>query len=134
MPLSRSELIDLSETYFESCNRKDWQAVMDTFSSDCLMWFPAATFEYRGKQALGIHFEEFLRTFATIHFHQYKHISDPQTRSICTYFWVELIQASGERVKMRNCNIFHLNETGAFKEIVIYNSGALDAGFHAGSE
>ena len=134
MPLNRSELITISETYFESCNNKNWQAVMDTFAEDCVMWFPAATFEYRGKQALGVHFEDFLSTFSTVNFHQYQHISDPVEQSICTYFWVELIQANGERAMMRNCNLFNLNDTGVFEEIIIYNSGALDAGFHAGSE
>lgn len=134
MSLDRNELVEISERYFGSCNHHDFQSVMDTFAPSCRMWFPAATFEYLGKEALGIHFEEFLGTFSTINFHDYHHIVDPLAQSICTYFWVELMQSTGERIKMRNCNIFHLDANGVFKEIIIYNSGALDAGFHAGSE
>ncbi|MEO0576890.1 MAG: nuclear transport factor 2 family protein [Pseudomonadota bacterium] len=134
MKLSRQQLIDLSVTYFEACNRHEWQAVMDTFSEDCLMWFPAATFTYRGKQALGTHFEEFLSTFDVIDFHDYTHVPDPVTQSICTYFSVSLVGHDGAKSVMKNCNIFKLNADGVFAEIIIYNSGKLDAGFHAGSE
>ena len=133
MSLSRAELIALSERYFLACNDHDWQSVMDTFSPSCLMWFPAATFSYNGKTALGVHFEDFLSTFEVIDFHDFTHISDPSQQSICTYFTVELKQTDGQTVCMKNCNIFKLGEDGLFREIIIYNSGKLDAGFHAGN-
>lgn len=134
MSLSRSELIELAERYFLACNDHNWQAVMDTFSASCLMWFPAASFSYNGKAALGTHFEDFLGTFEVIRFHDFSHISDPDGQSICTYFTVELVQANGHAVSMKNCNIFRVGDDGCFEEIIIYNSAKLDAGFHAGSD
>lgn len=107
---------------------------MDTFADDCRMWFPAAAFSYRGTAALGEHFEDFLGTFETVHFHDYTHVVDVESQSICTYFTVVLVQPGADEVRMRNCNIFHVNRAGRFGEIIIYNSGPLDAGFHAGSD
>ncbi|MFK8016421.1 MAG: nuclear transport factor 2 family protein [Gammaproteobacteria bacterium] len=134
MTTSRQDLIDISERYFHGCNDHEWQVVMDTFAPDCLMWFPAATFVYRGHEALGMHFKDFLGTFKVIHFHDFSHVADPVSRSICTYFTVRLEEEDGQSIAMKNCNIFRLDDAGKFREIIIYNSGKLDAGFHAGSE
>lgn len=134
MALTRDALVELSVRYFEGCNAHDWQTVMDTFSDSCLMWFPAATFTYRGKDALGTHFKDFLGTFPSIRFHAFSHVVDPVAQSICSYFTVVLIDANDEKIQMRNCNIFKLDADGLFEEIIIYNSGKLDAGFHDGSE
>lgn len=133
MPLTRQALIELSERYFEGCNEHKFEQVMDTFADDCVMRFPSATFIYKDKQALGIHFKDFLKTFKTICFRDYTHISDPETQSILSYFTVDLIDHEGGKIQMKNCNIFHLNEEGLFKEIIIYNSGALSAGFQDGN-
>jgi hypothetical protein len=127
MPLSRQELIDISVCYFEGCNDHNLTQIMDTFSADCLMRFPAATFIYKGKAALELHFKDFLGTFKTVEFQDYTHISDSD-------FEVKLLDHYGGEVRMKNCNIFHLDEAGLFKEIIIYNSGALSAGFRDGSE
>ena len=134
MPLSRTQLIDRSEGYFEACNAHNQQAVMDSFGADCLMWFPAATFVYRGKEALDVHFKDFLGTFSTINFHDYTHVVDVESQRICTYFMIFLTKPDGEEIRMKNCNIFHVDQNGQFEEIIIYNSGALSDGFHAGSE
>ena len=134
MALSRQQLIDMSVTYFEGCNSHDWQVVMDTFAVDCLMWFPAATFSYRGKDALGAHFKDFLGTFAVIDFHNYSHVADPVAQSICSHFTVNLVDHSGDQITMKNCNIFRLDRDDLFTEVISYNSGTLDAGFHDGSE
>ena len=72
--------------------------------------------------------------FKTINFHDFTHVADPEAQSICSYFTVILIPENGEKIMMKNCNIFHLDEQGVFKEVIIYNSGALDQGFHAGNE
>lgn len=134
MPLTREELIRLSETYFEGCNDHDHDRCMNTFANDCLMWFPAAEFRYPNKDVLGIHFRDFFKTFKTILFRDYTHIVDVESQSITTYFDVKLIPYDGDEVNMKNCNIFHLNDQGLFREIIIYNSGALSAGFHEGNE
>lgn len=134
MPLDREQLIALSEQYFEACNQHDFQGVMDTMAEDCLMRFPSATFVYRDKKALDIHFKDFLGTFPEINFCHYTHIVDPTNQSIVTYFDVRLIDGQDKVINMQNCNIFHVDQQGVFKEIIIYNSGALDAGFHAGSD
>lgn len=133
MSLSRQELVEISERYFEGCNAHNFGQVMDTFADDCLMRFPSAEFVYKDKQALDAHFKDFLSTFKTIDFRDYTHIPDPETQSILTYFEVRLIDHNDQEVNMKNCNIFHLNEAGLFKEIIIYNSGALDAGFQDGN-
>lgn len=134
MVLTRQELIDISEKYFEGCNTHNHDQVMSTFSEDCVMSFSAADFRYTGKDALHAHFEDFLGTFKMINFHDYIHISDPESQSICTYFTIILEPHEGENLRMRNCNIFHMNDDGVFKDILIYNSGVLDQGFHAGSD
>jgi hypothetical protein len=98
------------------------------------MWFPAATFRYTSKAALDIHLRDVFKTFKSIYFRDYKHVVDELSQSIVTYFNVTLIPFEGETIHMKNCNIFHTNEQGLFKEVVIYNSGALNEGFHEGSE
>jgi hypothetical protein len=98
------------------------------------MWFPAAPFRYTGKTALDIHLSDVFKTFKSIHFRDYKHVVDEQEQSIVTYFNVTLIPHEGETINMKNCNIFHLDDDGLFKEIIIYNSGALNEGFHEGCD
>lgn len=134
MTLSREQLIAMSVAYFEGCNEHKLEQCMNTFSDDCLMWFPAATFRYNGKAALDVHLSDVFKTFKSIYFRDYKHIVDEQTQTIVTYFKVTLRPYEGDVINMQNCNIFHTDEQGLFKEIIIYNSGALSAGFHEGSE
>ena len=134
MPLSRQELIDISIRYFEGCNIHNHKQVMSTFTDDCVMSFSAADFRYTGIESLSTHFEDFLGTFPIINFHDFIHIADEVSQSICTYFTVILEPEEGETLRMRNCNIFHLNDQGLFKDCLIYNSGVLDQGFHAGND
>ena len=134
MPLTRQELIDISELYFTGCNIHSHDQVMSTFAEDCVMSFSAADFRYTGKEALGKHFADFLGTFKLINFHDFVHIADAESQSICTYFTIILEPHEGENLRMRNCNIFHMDDAGVFKDILIYNSGVLDQGFHDGSD
>ncbi len=134
MPLTREALLDIAITrYFEGCNRHAMEQVTGTFADDCLMWFPATTFRYRGLSSLTLHFEEFLSTFTTINFHDYTNIVDVESQSIASYFTVQLVPPKGEEIVMRNCNLFHVNEQGLFREIIIYNTRPLSDGFNAGS-
>lgn len=132
--LNREQLIKLAvDDYFIGCNKHDHAMVMSTMSSDCVMRFPAATFLYEGHASLSTHFNEFLDNFDVINFHNFVNVSDPDTQSLVSYFDVHLIDHDGAEIKMKNCNIFHCDDDGLFKEIIIYNTQALDKGFHAGS-
>lgn len=134
MALNRQQLIDMSVRYFEANNRHDIDDAVGTFSDDCLMWFPAAGFRYPGKEALDVHLRDVFKTFKTIYFRDYVHIADTESQSVTTYFKVSLTPHEGDVIDMRNCNIFHLDDDGLFKECIIYNSGALSEGFLEGSE
>ena len=132
--LSRDQLIKLAvDDYFEGCNQHDHAKVMSTMSEDCFMRFPAATFRYQGHAALATHFDDFLGNFKVINFHNFINVVDPETQSIVSYFDVFLTDHDDAEIKMKNCNIFHCNEEGVFNEIIIYNTQALDKGFHEGS-
>ncbi|MFT6779018.1 MAG: hypothetical protein ACJAV1_002961 [Paraglaciecola sp.] len=134
MKLDREQLTAMSVAYFEGCNQQNLEKCMNTVNDDCVMWFPAAPFRYNGKAAINVHLRDVFKTFKSIFFRDYKHIVDQQEQSIVTYFNVTLIPHEGETIHMKNCNIFHADEQGLFKEIIIYNSGALSAGFHEGSD
>lgn len=132
--LDRNELIDVAENrYFRALNNRDLETVMATMSQDCVMWFPAASFNYAGQHALRIHLEDFLANFPIVDFHDFVNVVDVETQSIVSYFTVRLVDDQNEEVAMRNCNIFHCDEKGVFKEIIIYNSKALDKGFQVGN-
>jgi len=132
--LQRQELIKLAiDDYFIGCNKHDHASVMSTFSQDCLMHFPAASFRYEGYDALATHFDDFLGNFAIINFHNFSNIVDVETQSIVSYFKIDLTDHDGKLIQMKNCNIFHCNEDGLFKEIIIYNTQALDKGFQEGN-
>ena len=131
--LSREELINLAvDKYFIACNRHDHASVMKTFGEQCIMRFPAAQFRYAGLKNLSDHFEDFLGNFTVINFHDFINIVDAKSQSIVSYFKVDLTDRNGAETKMENCNIFHCNAEGLFKEIIIYNTAKLDKGFHAG--
>ena len=134
MALTRNELIALSLRYFEGCNAHNHEQVMSTLSEDSVMWFSAAAFRYTGHEALGVHFDDFLGTFPTINFHDFTHIADETAQRICSFFTVILIDDDGNELRMNNCNVFKVDDAGLFCETGIFNSGALDQGFHAGSD
>jgi hypothetical protein len=134
MKQDREQLIAMSVAYFEGCNQHNLEQCMATFADNCLMWFPSAPFKYSGKNALEIHLKDVFKTFKSIYFRDYKHVADPLSKSVVTYFKVTLIPYEGEEIHMQNCNIFHLNQDGLFNEIIIYNSGALNEGFQEGSD
>lgn len=134
MPLNRQQLIDLAVTeYFLGCNKHDFEQVIATFADNCVMWFPAAGFEYNGIQPLRDHFEDFLSTFKEINFHNFTNVVDIEAQLITSYFDIHLTIKGQPTTKMKNCNIFHIDQQGKFKEILIYNSGALSEGFAAGN-
>ena len=97
------------------------------------MWFPAATFNYDGEEALRIHMQDFFKNFTTIDFHDFVNVVDEETQSVVSYFTVRLVDPQNQEIKMRNCNIFHCDADGVFKEIIIYNAKKLDKGFQAGN-
>lgn len=132
--LNRDQLLDLTVTrYFGGLNDHKIDIVMETMAENCVMWFPAATFNYKGENALRIHMEDFLGNFPTIDFHDFKNIVDEETQSVVSYFTVRLVDGENKEVSMRNCNIFHTDANGQLKEIIIYNSKPLDKGFQAGN-
>jgi len=132
--LNREQLLDVAvNQYFGSLNNHDLDAVMKTIGKECVMWFPAASFNYDGQHALTIHFEDFYANFPTINFYDFINVVDEQTQSVVSYFTVRLVDLEGEEAVMRNCNIFHYDNEGAFKEIIIYNSKPLDKGFQVGN-
>ena len=132
--LDRDQLLDIAiNRYFGALNNHDLDLVMSSMGQDCVMWFPAATFNYSGEAALRIHLQDFFDNFAIIDFHDFVNVVDEQAQSIVCYFTVRLVDNDGVEVVMKNCNIFHCDDSGVFKEIIIYNSKALDKGFQAGN-
>ena len=132
--LNREQLVDIAvNRYFIGLNNRDLELVMNTMAEDCVMWFPAATFNYNGQHALRVHLEDFLDNFPTVDFHDFVNIVDVETQSVVSYFTVRLVDHQGEEISMRNCNIFHCDQDDVFKEIVIYNSKPLDKGFQVGN-
>ncbi len=132
--LSKEQLIELAvDQYFIGCNINNHSQVMSTMSQDCVMRFPAATFLYEGHEALSVHFTDFLSNFKVIDFHDFTNIVDVEAQSIVSYFKIDLIDHDNVEINMMNCNIFHCDEQGLFKEIIIYNTAALDKGFQDGS-
>ena len=131
--LIRDKLIHLAvDDYFIGCNKHNHASIMQTFSKNCIMHFPAAQFRYAGLKNLSEHFEDFLGNFAVINFHDFTNIVDVKSQSIVSYFKVELTDHDGAEISMENCNIFHCDQQGLFKEIIIYNTAKLDKGFHSG--
>ena len=132
--LNRDQLLDLTVSrYFGGLNDRNLDVVMQTMAKECVMWFPAASFNYKGEHALRIHMKDFFANFPVIDFHDFVNIVDEETQSVVSYFTVRLVDDQNKEVSMRNCNIFHCDTSGALKEIIIYNSKALDKGFHAGN-
>lgn len=134
MPLTRKQMIKMAvDQYFIGCNEHNFDQIVNTFSNDCIMWFPSAGFTYDGLEPLKEHFEDFLSNFPVINFHNFKNIADESEQAITTYFDIHLTAENKPTVKMKNCNIFRFNEQGKFQEIIIYNSGELKDGFQAGN-
>ncbi len=132
--LDREQLLDLAvKRYFGGLNDHNLEVVMETMAQDCVMWFPAAEFNYDGHEALRVHMEDFLGNFPTVDFHDFVNVVDVETQSVVSYFTVRLVDGDNTEVSMRNCNIFHCDADGAFKEVMIYNSKPLDKGFQAGN-
>jgi hypothetical protein len=134
MPLNRAQLEDLAiNRYFLGFNRGDADSVMGTMADDCIMSFSAADREFEGHASLLEHTEEFIDTFPTINFHNFKSVIDARPQTIAVRFIVQLIDREGVEVVMNNCNFFTVNRAGLFSEIAIFNSGKLDQGFRAGN-
>lgn len=132
--LDREKIIDIAvNRYFIGLNNRDLELVMGTMAKDCVMWFPAASFNYSGQHALTVHLEDFLANFPVVDFHDFVNVVDVETQSVVSYFTVRLLDDQNEETLMRNCNIFHFDAHGVFKEIIIYNSKALDKGFQVGN-
>lgn len=132
--LDRQQLLDVAvNRYFGALNDHDLDVLMTTIGKECVMWFPAATFNYAGEEALTIHFKDFFANFPIVDFHDFSNIVDVETQSLVSYFTVRLVDDQNQEIQMRNCNIFHYDSSGAFKEIIIYNSKALDKGFQVGN-
>ena len=119
--------------YFEGGNRNNADEMIAPLSDDCVMWFNAAKYIYRGKADILVHLQEFTKTFEVINFHTFESVVDVENQSIAVRFFVTLKDYDGEEVTMRNCNFFHANEAGEFYEIAIFNSGPLQKGFEAGN-
>ena len=134
MALTREQLIDMAvEQYFEGSNNHDAHSMVGPLSDDCVMWFNAAKYLYKGKTAIFDHLDDFAKNFKVVHFHKYVKVVDVENQSIAVRFQVDLEHNDGDKVSMQNCNYFHANEEGLFYEIVIFNSAPIQKGFEVGS-
>ena len=134
MALTREQLIDMAvDQYFEGSNNHDATAMVAPLSEDCVMWFNAAKYIYKGKKAIYDHLEDFAKSFKIVRFHKYIKVVDVENQSIAVRFQVDLEDYEGDKLTMRNCNFFHANEDGLFYEVAIFNSAPIQKGFEVGS-
>lgn len=118
--------------FFLALNDKDLERIDRTFTEDCEMHIPSSTLFYRNKHDLMVHLQDFVESFATIDFHDFIVIPDPQTGRVAATFTVTLVEDNGDTTEMRNANFFEFAEDHRICRILIIATQPLDKGFQAG--
>ena len=120
--LNRQQLIDLVvKKYFANVDAKNQQSVLDCFAEDAVLRVQSAKIEHHGHEGIGRMFSDFMNT-PSIHHGDFTHIVDVEAQTIASQFVAINTYDDGQRVEMRNCNFFTL-ENGLFKRVTIYMTG-----------
>ena len=117
--LNRQELIDLVvNNYFGNVDAKNHQKVLGCFAEDAVLRVQSADIEHHGHEGIGRMFADFMAT-PSIHHGDFTHIVDVEAQTIASQFVAINTYDDRNRVEMRNCNFFSL-ENGLFKQVTIY--------------
>lgn len=118
--------------FFLALNNKDLERIDRSFTGDCEMHIPSSSLFYRNKHDLMVHLEDFVESFASIDFHDFLVVPDPQTGKVAATFTVTLVEDNGDKTEMRNANFFDFAEDHRISRILIIATQPLDKGFQAG--
>lgn len=109
--------------FTEACNRHDIEGMLALLSEDCRFEAGAPAPDgavYRGKQAIGAYWEEFLRRFPQAHFK----VEDLYGMGFrCVRLWrCDWVDEAGEARHMRGMDVFQL-KGGLIGEYLSYMKG-----------
>lgn len=120
------------EGFFLALNAKDMDRLRASFTPDCEMIIPSSGLYYKDAHDLMVHLEDFAENFASINFHDFTMVPDPETAQVAATFTVSLIADDGEPMEMRNANFFQLTEDCLISRVLIIATKPLDKGLQAG--
>lgn len=133
MMLNRDRMISQAlDGFFLALNSKDIARLRKTFTPDCPMFIPSSGLVYKNARDMIEHLEDFTQTFATIDFHDFTLVPDPESKRLAATFTVTLIDDEGEVTEMRNANFFEFAENHRISRVLIIATQPLDKGFQIG--
>lgn len=133
MNLDRKKMIARClDGFFLALNNKDSTRLAASFTDNCQMLIPSSDLIYKNAHDLMVHLEDFMKTFASINFHDFLVVPDPQEGHLGATFTVTLVDDEGEVTEMRNANFFEFAEDHRISQILIIATQPLDKGFQAG--
>jgi hypothetical protein len=111
--------------YFGKVDRKDLGAVLRTFAPGAVFTIQSAFTSHEGRDT-GIKkmFENLFENYKVIVHKDFVHVVDTENNACSAQFNVELTDPAGNLTTLSNCNFFYLDESGKFKRVFVYMSGA----------
>ena len=133
MTLDRQKMIDRClDGFFLALNAKDMDRLRQSFTPDCQMVIPSSELLYADAEAIIVHLQDFADTFATINFHDFIVVPDPEQKRVAATFTVTITDPEGEVTEMRNANFFELTDDHLISRVLIIATKPLDKGFQVG--
>ena len=133
MTLDRDRMIHQAlHGFFLALNAKDVARLRETFTPECPMYIPSSDLVYKDARDMLEHLVDFTTSFATIDFHDFTLVPDPEGKRLAATFTVTLIDDEGDVTEMRNANFFEFEDDHRISQVLIIATQPLDKGFQVG--
>jgi hypothetical protein len=114
----------VANKYFANVDRKNMDAVLDTFNPGAVFTIQSAFTSHSGRDT-GIRqmFANLFENYTKIVHKDFVHVADIEGNAVASQFNVELVDHAGKLTTLSNCNFFYLDDAGKFERVFVYMSG-----------
>ena len=120
--MSRDELINLVQLYFNGVDSKNINQIFSTLSKECK--FSVETHEVLlvGQERIRGMFERLWSNHAAVQHDKFHYVVDVESGKIAAQFRVINTHENGDKVYKSNCNFFTVREA-VFETVAVYMAG-----------
>ena len=120
--MSREELINLVQIYFNGVDSKNINQIFSTLSKECKFSVETHEVVLVGQERIRGMFERLWSNHAAVQHDKFHYVVDMESGNIATQFRVINTHENGEKVYKSNCNFFTVREA-LFETVAVYMAG-----------
>ena len=120
--MTKQQIIDLVERYFQGVDAMDYGVIAETLDSECIITVETHGARFQGFAEIERMFRRLWDDHAAVSHRNFVFVPDPDEGRIAARFAVVNTHHDGSETHKSNCNFFEIRD-GRFCRIAVYMAG-----------